>query len=154
VSEQIQAEAAVARLYRQVMDGWNMRDAQAIAAAFADDADLVGFDGTHMHGKDNIARAQADIFAHHETGRWVGRVTSVRSPAADVAIAQAITGWVPPGADAPNPATNALQFLVAVRAPETWLLTLLQTTPAQFHGRPHDAAALAAELGILARGGA
>jgi len=43
---------------------------------------------------------------------------------------------VPPGQTDLNPAVNAIQTLVTVRQDGQWRITLLQNTPAQFHGRP------------------
>jgi hypothetical protein len=53
-----------------------------------------------------------------------------------VAILRAIVGMVPPGQTDLNPAVNAHQTLVAAKRAGTWQIELLQTTPAQFHGRP------------------
>jgi hypothetical protein len=43
---------------------------------------------------------------------------------------------VPPGQLDLNPAVNAHQTLVAAQRAGTWHIVLMQTTPAQFHGRP------------------
>jgi len=53
-----------------------------------------------------------------------------------VAILRAIVGMVPPGQVDLNPALNAHQTVVASRREGIWRIELLQTTPAQFHGRP------------------
>ena len=42
------AAAAVRALYQQLMDGWNQGSGEAFAAPFAEDGDLVAFDGTHF----------------------------------------------------------------------------------------------------------
>lgn len=39
-------EAAVRGLYERLTDGWNRDSADAFAAAFAEDGDLIAFDGT------------------------------------------------------------------------------------------------------------
>jgi hypothetical protein len=43
-------EIAIRSLYQQLMDGWNKGSSEAFAAPFAEDSDLVGFDGTHLNG--------------------------------------------------------------------------------------------------------
>jgi hypothetical protein len=53
---------------------------------------------------------------------------------------------VPPGQKDLNPATNAIQSMVAVKQASQWRITLFQNTPAQFHGRPELAEALTEEL--------
>ena len=44
-------EIAIRFLYQQLMDGWNKGSSEALAAPFAEDGDLVGFDGTHLNGR-------------------------------------------------------------------------------------------------------
>ncbi|TMB75961.1 MAG: SgcJ/EcaC family oxidoreductase, partial [Chloroflexi bacterium] len=41
-------EIEVRALYRQILDGWNKRSADAFAAPFADDGDSIGFDGSQL----------------------------------------------------------------------------------------------------------
>jgi len=43
---------------------------------------------------------------------------------------------VPPGQVDLNPAVNAHQTVVVAKRDGIWRIELLQTTPAQFHGRP------------------
>ncbi len=52
----------------------------------------------------------------------------------------------PPDQKEINPAANAIQSLVAVRASSGWRIAHFQNTPAQFHGRPELADALTEEL--------
>ena len=66
----------------------------------------------------------------------MSKVRSVRLLSLEVAILRAIVGMVPPGQSDLNPAVNAHQILVAARREGIWRIALLQTTPAQFHGRP------------------
>ena len=42
---QVSDETVLRRLYQQVLDAWNRRDAAAYTAPFAEDASVVGFDG-------------------------------------------------------------------------------------------------------------
>jgi hypothetical protein len=53
---------------------------------------------------------------------------------------------VPPGASDINPATNAVQSLVAVRREGVWRIALFHNTPAAFHGRPEESEKLTDEL--------
>lgn len=52
----------------------------------------------------------------------------------------------PPDQKEINPAANAIQSLVAVRASRAWRIAHFQNTPAKFHGRPELADALTEEL--------
>jgi uncharacterized protein (TIGR02246 family) len=54
--------AAIRALYQQVTDGWNAGSGDAIAAPFEEDADQVGFDGTHFKGRKEIASFYQRLF--------------------------------------------------------------------------------------------
>ena len=143
-------DAPVIALYHGVLAAWNARDASAYAALFDDvAAGVVGFDGSQMHGRDEIERTLAAIFADHATGRYVGLVRAVQPLAPGVAILRGVAGLVPHGAVDINPALNAVQALVAVRRGEAWRIVHFQNTPAQLHGRPDLAEALTVELRAL-----
>ena len=129
-------EIEVRTLYRQVIDGWNQRSADTFAAPFALNGEVIGFDGSQMTGRTEIAATLGQIFADHVTAPYVSKVRSVRLLSPEVAILRAIVGMVPPGQSDLNPAVNAHQTLVAVKSDGTWRIELFQTTPAQFHGRP------------------
>lgn len=129
------AEAAVRALYQELLNGWNQRSATAMAAPFAEDGELIGYDGSHIVGRADIVAHLQPIFAHHLTPTYVSKIRSVRLLDADTAILLAITGF-PNGQTDLNPALNALQTLVAVKRGDAWQVALFQNTPAQFHGRP------------------
>jgi uncharacterized protein (TIGR02246 family) len=133
-------------LYRQFLDGWNSRDAVAIAAPCAEDAVLIGFDGSQNIGRAEILATLSQIFADHLTPPYVSKVREVRLLTSDTAILRAVVGMVPSGQFDIAPALNAIQTIVAVRADGTWHIALIQTTPAQFHGRPELVEQLTDEL--------
>ena len=130
------ADVEVRTLYRELLDGWNQRDAAAFAAPFAEDGEVIGFDGSQMTGRAEIASTLGQIFADHVTAPYMSKVRCVCLLSPEVAILRAIVGMVPPGQLDLNPALNAHQTLVAAKRDGTWRIELLQTTPAQFHGRP------------------
>lgn len=139
-------EAPIAALYQQLLDAWNRRDAAGFAAQFVEDANVVGFDGSQMNGRTEIETTLRRIFSDHQTGRYVGKIREVRFLTPDVAVLRAISGLVSAGQTDLNPATNAIQSLVAVRLDGQWRIAHYQNTPAQFHGRPELAEQLTAEL--------
>jgi uncharacterized protein (TIGR02246 family) len=61
------------RLYYALLECWNARDPAGFAALFEDDGHSVGFDGSEMHGPDEIESTLRQIFTDHETGRYVAR---------------------------------------------------------------------------------
>ena len=145
-------DAQIRALYAQFLDGWNRRSGAAVAAAFADDGDIVGYDGTHHHGRLAIAADFRQIFAGHQTATYVAVVRSVRPIAAGVAVLLAHAGMIPPGDSDINPRYATVHTVVAVdEGADRWRISLLQATPAAWPGRPEAREALAEELrGLLA----
>ncbi len=133
-------------LYRKLHERWNARDAAGFAALFAAEGHVIGFDGSEMHGPDEIASELGRIFADHGTAAYLAKVRDVRLLNDDIAVLRAVVGMVPPGESDLNPHVNAVQTLLATRVDGSWRVTLLQNTPAQYHGRPEAAEALTAEL--------
>ena len=138
--------ADIGALYQQLLDGWNQRNAAAYAALFAEEASVVGFDGSQMNGRAEIATQIGRIFADHQTSTYVGKIREVRFLTPDVAILRAVVGMVPPGQSDLRPDVNAIQSLVADKQNGTWLIALFQNTPARFDGRPELAQQLTDEL--------
>jgi uncharacterized protein (TIGR02246 family) len=139
-------EDDVADLYRRLIAGWNSADADAMAAAVASDGLVVGFDGSQMFVRDEVAAELGRIFADHETARYVTKIRSVKAVGPDGALLHAVAGMVPPGGSEVMPDRNSIQTIVARGGGDGWTVALFQTTPAQFHGRPELTQALTAEL--------
>jgi uncharacterized protein (TIGR02246 family) len=135
-----------ARLYDELLGAWNERDAARFAKLFADDGHVVGFDGSEMHGPEEIETELRQVFEDHETAAYVAKVRSEHEVGADVAVLHAVAGMVPAGRSELNPEVNAVQTLVAAREHAGWRVVLFQNTPAQYHGRPELAQALTDEL--------
>jgi uncharacterized protein (TIGR02246 family) len=129
-------EAAVRALYQQMMHGWNQGSGKAFAAVFAEDGDLIGFDGTHLKGRQEIARFHQPLFETHLKGtRLIGQATSVRFLSPDVALMHAIGGTVMRGKSAPSPERDSIQTLVAMRDGGEWGLAAFQNTRVRPIGR-------------------
>jgi uncharacterized protein (TIGR02246 family) len=130
------AETIVRDLYQQLMDGWNQGSSTAFAAVFADDGDLVAFDGTHLKTREEIARFHQPLFETHLMGtRLVGKVTSMRFLSSDVALVHALGGTVMPEKSVASPERDAIQTLVAVRRNGEWRLAAFQNTRVRPIGR-------------------
>jgi uncharacterized protein (TIGR02246 family) len=145
-SMQPDEEAQVRALHSQILERWNERDAQALSALYAEDGHLVGFDGSAIDGKAEIESTINGIFAHHQTGVYVGKIREVIFLAANAAVVRAVVGMAAPGESDLDPALNAIQTLVAAKRDGAWRVTLFQNTPAQFHGRPDLAEQLTDEM--------
>lgn len=129
-------EAAVRTLYDRLEDGWNRGSGAAFAAVFTDDADFIGFDGTHFKGRDEIASSHQQLFEKWLRGsRLVGQVTSVRFLSPDVAVMHALGRTVMRGKSAPSPERDSIQTLVGVKHDGEWHLAAFQNTKVRPIGR-------------------
>ena len=134
--QQLRDEPAVRALYEELMSGWNKGSADAFASAFADDGDLVGFDGTHLRGRAEIAAFHAPLFDNWLKGtRLVGQVMSVRFLAPDVALVHAVGGTIMRGQSEASRERDSVQTLVAVRRGGAWRLAAFQNTRLRPMGR-------------------
>jgi len=139
-------EQAIRDLYHALLDRWNSGDAEGMAALLSTSGSVIGFDGSQMNGRAEMAATLGQIFANHKTAAYVSIVREVRLVRDDVAILRAVVGMVPPGKTDINPATNAVQSIVAVRENDAWRIALFQNTPAAYHGRPDASEELTKEL--------
>ena len=133
-------------LYHRVLDGWNGHSAEDFAAPFAEDGEVIGFDGSESKGRSSIAEEMSRIFADHDTGSYVGKVRTVRSVGPGASVLRAVAGMVPAGQSNLEPKLNSVQTLVAEQIEGEWRVVLYQNTPAQFHGRPELVESLTKEL--------
>ncbi len=144
-------DAQVRALYIQFLDGWNRRSGAAVAAGFADDGDVIGFDGSHHRGRLSIAADLRQIFASHRTPAYVSLIRSVRPMAPGVAVLLAHAGMIPADGNDLDPRLLTVHTLVAVDEGGRWRISLLQSTPAAWHGQTDAREALLNELrGLLA----
>jgi len=139
-------EDEVRKLYQDLLDHWNKRSAPDLAGLFAEDGNLIGFDGSPINGRTAIESHLLGIFKDHETGAYVGKVREVRFLTPDVAILRAVAGMIPPGQSDLNPNVNAVQTLVAVKHEGYWRIEVYQNTPAAFHEWPELSQTLTEEL--------
>ncbi len=136
----------VADLYGRVLEGWNAKSGDDFAAPFAEDGEVVGFDGSRSAGRAEIAAEMARIFADHATGTCVGKVEGIRPLGSEAAILRAVAGMVPAGRSDLEPNLNAVQRLVAERRGGEWRIVLYQNTPARLDGRQELVGRLTEEL--------
>ena len=143
----------VVPLYTRMLEAWNRRDADAFAAWFSESCSVVGFDGSQMNGRSQVASELRAIFANHPTASYVAKVRDVRQLDGRVALLRAVVGMIPPGQQDLNPAVNAIQSVIVVFDSGEPRVALLHNTPAAFHGRPQLAEQLTSELREVVRSG-
>jgi uncharacterized protein (TIGR02246 family) len=143
------AESAVRECYERLMDGWNIGSAQAFADTFAEDGQLVGFDGTHLEGCAAIAAFQRPLFEKWLKGtRLVGKVKNVKILTPDLALVHAIGGTVMRGHAKADPARDSIQTLVMTKREGSWQVLAFQNTRL----RPMGASAGSAMAWLIADG--
>ncbi|MFB5166486.1 SgcJ/EcaC family oxidoreductase [Parageobacillus toebii] len=140
------ASNEVIALYQKLLDGWNNRNAVAMAEQFTEKGELIGFDGSQAIGREEIFSHLQPIFESYPTPSYVSKVKDVRFLGSEIAILRAIAGMVPPGHLDIDPKFNAHHTLVAVKSEEGWRIELFQNTLAQFHGRPELVGQMTEEL--------
>jgi len=123
-------------VYEQFIRAWNNRDAEGMASLFAEQGEMIGFDGSQANGPEEILAHLSPVFRDHPTAPYVNMVKEIRFLGTDVAMLRAIAGMVPPGQSDILPAVNAHHTLIAVHSEKGWQIELFQNTPAQFHGTP------------------
>ena len=103
----------IERLYHELIESWDKAKSRDYANLFAEDANVIGFDGSTMNGRKEIFEQINSVFKNHKTGKYVTIVKEVRFLSPDIGILQAVTGLVPAGKDELEPKTNAIQTMVA-----------------------------------------
>jgi uncharacterized protein (TIGR02246 family) len=152
-TDAISTDHPICHLYEQILITWNQQDVAAMAALFEEDGNLVGYDGSQADSRAAIEDHLRSIFADHPTAAYVAKVREIRILGRDIGILRAVVGMIPPGSDDINPAGNTIQTLVAVQNADGWQAAHFQSTPAAWHGRPQDCAALTEELRDVMRRG-
>jgi uncharacterized protein (TIGR02246 family) len=136
----------IVKLYQELLDAWNNRDAAAYARLFSEEGNIIGFDGSTANGRAEIEGHLKPIFADHPTARYVSKVRDVRELSSGTALLRAVASMVPPGKDRLMAERNAIQTLVARQVAGGWRIEMFQNTPARFDGRPEVADRLTREL--------
>jgi uncharacterized protein (TIGR02246 family) len=71
-------EASIRKLYQEMIDGWNASSGNEFAAPYTDDSDFIGFDGTYMKGRQEIASFHQMLFDKFLRGsRLIGQEQAI-----------------------------------------------------------------------------
>jgi len=140
-------EDAIRARYQQKIDGWKAGNGCEFAAPYTDDSDYIGFDGTYLTGRQEIASLHQMLFDKIVKGsRLVGKIRSIRFLTSAIAIVTAVGGTVMAGQSDIDPERNSIHMLVAMKENAIWRFTAFQNSRAQFIGRPEEAQALTDDL--------
>lgn len=133
-------------LYHNLLDHWNNNNASSFANLFAEDGDVVGFDGSQMKGPVEIQAELSKIFSNHKVSSYVSIIREIRPLSSSTYLLRAVVGMVPSGQKEINPKVNAIQSLIASTENDEMKILLFQNTPAAFHGREQLSSELTQEL--------
>ncbi|MFJ8751652.1 SgcJ/EcaC family oxidoreductase [Streptomyces sp. NPDC102441] len=111
----------------RMIEGWNRGDAAAFAADFAQDAELIDFDGTVHQGRDAVIAAQQPAFDTVLKGSRLVRseVEFVRLVAPDAAVIHHRFGMTMAGETEPLPTRYFLQLFTMARRHDRWEIATL-----------------------------
>lgn len=125
-------ESAVRHLLEQVLEAWARGDGSEFAAAFAMDGDVIFFDGSHVHGRKQIATVMEQLFGTLLKGtRCIAEVKTLRFVTPDVALMQTLGGAAYPGETEVPSKRYSIQTFVAVRLQGIWTIASFQNTRVQ-----------------------
>jgi uncharacterized protein (TIGR02246 family) len=125
-------EAAIAQTLQRFVDAWNSQDARAFALTFTEDCDFTNVAGTHAHGRENVEKFHAPVFATiFKNSRQTARIRSVRLLVAGLAAVDVdwqMTGAVSPDGR-PRPERHGLlDWVMARQADGSWLIQIMHNT--------------------------
>jgi uncharacterized protein (TIGR02246 family) len=132
-------KAAIHSLLQHIVDGWNRGDAEAMAAAFDDDADYIVFNGIHLKGRQQIASLHQQLFDSFLKGTHLGGGgqgeggpgNAVRFLTPDVALVHSRGGVQRSGQAEASPEQNSIQTFVVVKRNGEWSVAAFQNTRIQ-----------------------
>ncbi|MGP2440367.1 SgcJ/EcaC family oxidoreductase [Streptomyces sp. JW3] len=114
----------------RMIEGWNHGDAAAFAADFAQDAELIDFDGTVHKGRDTVIAFQQPAFDTFLKGSRLvrGEVEFARVVAPGFAVIHHRFGMVMAGEAEPPPSRYFLQLFAVIWQNDRWEIATLQNT--------------------------
>ena len=117
-----------------LIHAWNIGDALAFAAFFAEDADLVNIHGMHIHGRQAIAGVYDMLFRSvFASSSATAKISAVRCPANKIALVHLKV--VVRAQAAPLKGTHdVLTSLVMVHDASGWKVAALHNTLVTAHG--------------------
>ena len=130
-------ESAVRALVQKCIEGWNKGSGEAFAAQFAEDADFVVGNGTHLKGRKQNASNHQQIFDTFFKGtRLRLQVKSIRFLRPDVALVHTLSNVLKPGESDAPPEPAFIQAWTVSKHGNEWLVDAFQNTPIQRQGGP------------------
>ncbi|MFJ8751729.1 SgcJ/EcaC family oxidoreductase [Streptomyces sp. NPDC102441] len=121
---------ALSAVPARMIEGWNSGDAAAFVSDFAEDAELVDFDGTVHKGRDTVIAFQQPVFDTVLKGSRLvhGEVQFARIIGPGSGVVHHRFGMVMAGEEEPLPSRYFLQLFSVVWQNDRWEIATLQNS--------------------------
>lgn len=122
------------RLIQRQADAWNRGDGTAFANTYAEDAEFITFDGTHLRGRPEMARNFQIYFDNYTKGTrlvFTKVPVTLRYPTPTTAVMITNGCVANPGEPECRPDSHSVQTYVAVHRERGWELVSFQNTRVQ-----------------------
>jgi uncharacterized protein (TIGR02246 family) len=114
-------EAAIRAILQRMADAWNTGDGVAFAAPFAEDADFIAFEGTHLKGRREIASFHVQVFDTVVKGSHLkGEVKFVRFLNPELALMHSNVDITLPGQTKASPSRDSMELFVVSKRNGSW----------------------------------
>jgi len=128
-SEPDAVESKLQSLVQRVLAAWERGDGRALAAEFADDGDIVFFEGSCLQGRAQIEAVMQHLFETTLRGtRCLAQVKALRFVTPEVALIQTLGGVAFPEETEIPVERCSIQTFVAVRIRGIWSVASFQNT--------------------------
>ncbi len=115
-------ETTIRDVVTEMIDAWNRGDARDFAAAFAEDADFIAFEGTHLKGRQQIVAFHQPLFDAQLHGtRLEAGVNFVRFLGPSLAIMYTWATTTLAGQTNASNSRDSMQLFVMTRRSGEWL---------------------------------
>ena len=116
-------EAAIRSIPFQMIDAWNKGDGEAFAAPFAEDADFIAFEGTHLKGRQEIAAFHQQLFDTAVSRSHLdGKIEFVRFLNPQLALMHAVDTTRLSGHRITFPSRDSMQIFVVAKHDGEWFV--------------------------------
>lgn len=114
-------ESIIRGFYQHMIDGWNRGVANEFASAFSERADFIAFEGTHLKGRNEIAKFHQNLFDTVVKGtRLEGEVLFIHFLSPRLATMHAVARIALAGQQETSPSRDSMQLFVIVKEDSVW----------------------------------
>jgi uncharacterized protein (TIGR02246 family) len=119
--EESHDETTIKEIITRMIDAWNDGSAADFAAPFAEDADFIAFEGTHLKGRQEILEFHDRLFDLDLKGtRLEGGVNFVRFLGPALAVMHAWATTILQGQTNASPSRDSMQLFVVTKRDGKW----------------------------------